>query len=100
MFFKKFHSKHRSQIDQIFKNVSSDKVTIANIISVLEIPMFLDKFQDLLTESMPEGSDGVVRTYLQAFLNIITPDNFWEILVLFEIYNSRLFHAKVFYFFF
>lgn len=82
-------------MDQLLTNITSDKITIPNIISVIEVPMFLDKFQDLLAESMPEGSDGVVRTYLQAFLNSITPDNFHEILQMYEKHSSPLIHAKV-----
>lgn len=92
---KKKYAKFRSQVEQILANVTSDKVTIPHICSILQTGMFLDKFQDLLGESLPEDNDGVTRTYLQAFLNALTPDNFPEVLVLLEKHNSRLIQGKV-----
>ena len=51
--------------------------------------------QQLHSENCREEEDGSAKSYLQLFIGCVTPDNFPDILALFENGNSPLLHAKV-----
>ena len=112
------HHRHRELVKYL---MTTSKFEIGVLSDILAGDMYLDKFQDLLrfvlfflsyprllfssifiylfksyySDNCQEEEDGSVKTYLQVFLNCITPENFPELLCLFEKHESRLLHAKV-----
>eukprot|EP00026_Physarum_polycephalum_P002876 Phypoly_transcript_02885.p1 GENE.Phypoly_transcript_02885~~Phypoly_transcript_02885.p1 ORF type:complete len:652 (+),score=124.85 Phypoly_transcript_02885:125-2080(+) len=86
------HHRHRELVKYL---MTASKFDIGVLSDILAGDMYLDKFQDLLSENCQEEEDGSVKTYLQVFLNCITPENFPELLSLFEKHESRLLHAKL-----
>lgn len=55
---------HRHEVDQVISQVGVDKLLVGHLCTIICGNMYIDKFQDLLNESMNED-DGISRTYLQ-----------------------------------
>ena len=92
---KEVHSRHRQYVESIIQGLTFENTTIEHLSKIISSDIFLDKFQDFLSENMKEEDEGIQRTYFQSFLNGINSDNFYQVLSLFETYGSRLFHAKI-----
>ncbi len=90
------HQRHREYgVNYLMTSTHASKFDISILSEILAGDMFLDKFQDLLSENCQEEEDGSSKTHLQVFLSSVTPDNFPELLSLFARTESRLLHAKV-----
>jgi len=92
---KDVHIKYRSQVEEIIRG-NSKNFTLEHLAQVFSSGMFLDRLQDLFAEQMKEDDDNsAARTYFQYFLNVITPDNFPQLLQFYERFKSPLIHAKI-----
>lgn len=87
----------KQEIERVLLKTKYDEIEVGHIIQILEGPMLLDQFEELLVQNREE--EGIMRTYLSYLNNGLSLDVVSQVLELFETHPPGLTTAKTALFF-